>query len=171
MDCLCHGPCSVTFLPKNNHRMAPMESLMMATSPLFSATLTTSHPRRTYIRLPSEFFLYSDTTKKSTFLSLPLPTSTMHYSTAAQPEPHHAPHMFHVVGQSYRTCTSSQGHGFWSPQGLVRIWVSTLQSTSLFIICSILQPYALLNISLYVYVLICINTQAVVDNLPVKIST
>jgi len=46
--------------------------------------------------------------------------------TAAQPEPHHAPHMFHVVGQSYSTCTSSRGHGFWSPQGLARIWVSTL---------------------------------------------
>ena len=34
----------------------------------------------------------------------------------------------------------------------------TLQSTSLFVICSILQPYALLNISLYVYVFLCINT-------------
>jgi len=42
-------------------------------------------------------------------------------STAAQPEPHHAPHKFHVVGQSYRACTSSRGHGFQSPQGLARI--------------------------------------------------
>jgi len=32
--------------------------------------------------------------------------------------PHHAPHMFHVVGQSYRAHTSSWGHGFRSPQGL-----------------------------------------------------
>ena len=31
-------------------------------------------------------------------------------STAAQPEPHHAPHMFHVPGQSYCVCTSSRGH-------------------------------------------------------------
>ena len=42
-------------------------------------------------------------------------------STTAQPEPHHAPHTFHVVGQSYHACTSSRGHGFQSPQGLARI--------------------------------------------------
>jgi len=48
-------------------------------------------------------------------------------STTAQPEPHHAPHMFHVVGQSYCAHTSSQGHGFRLPQGLAMIWVSTLQ--------------------------------------------
>jgi len=65
---------------------------------------------------------YSNTTtNKSTFLSLPLPTSTTCYSTTAQPEPYHAPHTFHVSGQSYHACTSSQGHGFQSPQGLVRI--------------------------------------------------
>jgi len=75
----CHGPCLVTFFPKNNHWTAPAESLMMATSSLFSATLTTSHLRRTYIGPLSEFFLYSDTTKKSLFLSFPLPTSTMRY--------------------------------------------------------------------------------------------
>jgi len=103
---------------------------MMATSPLFSATFTTSHPHQTYIGPPSEFFLYSNTTNKSAFLSLPLPTSTMRYSTAAQPEPHHAPHTFHVIGQSYHTCTSSWGHGFWSPQGLARIWVSILKHPS-----------------------------------------
>ena len=50
---------------------------------------------------------YSDTTNKFAFLLLPLPTSTMRYSTTAQPEPHHAPHMFHVSGQPYCTCTSS----------------------------------------------------------------
>ena len=42
-------------------------------------------------------------------------------STTAQPEPHHTPHTFHVVGQSYCACTSSRGHGFQSPQGLARI--------------------------------------------------
>ena len=42
-------------------------------------------------------------------------------STAAQPEPHHAPHTFHVSGQSYCACTSSQGHVSWTPQGLARI--------------------------------------------------
>jgi len=58
----CHSPCLVTFFPKDNHRMAPMESPMMATSPLFSATLTTSHPHQTYIGPPLEIILYSDTT-------------------------------------------------------------------------------------------------------------
>jgi len=103
-----------------------MESPMMATSPLFSATLTISHSHQTYIGPPSEYFPSSDTTNKSAFLSLLLPTSTMHYSTAAQPEPHHAPHMFHVIGQSYCAHTSSRGHGFRLPQGLVRIWVSII---------------------------------------------
>jgi len=51
-------------------------------------------------------------------------------STTAQPEPHHTPHMFHVLGRSYHACTSSWGHGFWSPQGLERIWVSILQHPS-----------------------------------------
>jgi len=93
----------------------------MATSPLFSATLTIGHPHQTHIGPPSDFISYSNTTNKSAFLSLPLPTSTMRYSTTAQPEPHHAPHTFHVLGQSYRARTSSRGHGSWSPQGLVRI--------------------------------------------------
>jgi len=117
----CHGPCSVMFFPKNNQRTAPTESPMMATSPSFSATLTIGHPRWNYIGPPSDFIPYSNTTNKSAFLSLPLPTSTMRYSTAAQPELHHAPHTFHVSGQSYCARTSSQGHGFRSPQGLARI--------------------------------------------------
>jgi len=32
-------------------------------------------------------------------------------STAPRPEPHHAPHTFHVIGQSYPAHTSSRGHG------------------------------------------------------------
>jgi len=75
----CHGPCSVTFFPKNNQQMALTESPMMATSPLFSATFTTSHLRRTYIRPPSEFFPTLTPPTKSAFLSLSLPTSTMCY--------------------------------------------------------------------------------------------
>jgi len=160
---LCHGPCSVTFFPKNNHRMALMESSMMATSPLFSATFTTSHPRRNYIGPPLDFIPYSDTTNKPAFLSLPLPTSTMRYSTAAQPEPHH----FHVLGQSYHACTSSQGHWSWSPQGLARIWVSilwhpleyeyfcnmfhstTICSPNYLLICSCLYLYKYLGCSMY----------------------
>jgi len=75
----CHGPCSVMFFPKNNQRTALTESPMMAASPLFSATFTTSHPLQPYIGAPLEYFPYSNTTNKPAFLSLPLPTSTMCY--------------------------------------------------------------------------------------------
>jgi len=88
----CHGPCSVTFFQKNNHWTALTESLMMATLPLFSATLTTSHPHQTYIRPPSEFILYSNTTNKSSFLLLPLPTSTTRYL----PQHNQSPTMLHT---------------------------------------------------------------------------
>jgi len=76
-------------------------------------------------------------------------------STAAQPEPHHAPHMLHVPGQSYYTCTSSWGDGSWSPQGLARIWVGILwhplEYESLHYMF-ILLPYAFQVNSLYVHV-------------------
>jgi len=170
----CHGPCLVTFFPKNNHQTAPTESLMMATSPLFSATLTTSHPCQTYIRPPSEFILYSDTTNKSSFLSLPLPTST----TCYLPQHNQSPTMLHA-------CSMLQANhilhvpvlevmGFSCHKdlwGFESALFGILRSTSIFIICSILLPYSLLNISLYVFVFICINTWAVVCNSPVQIST
>jgi len=84
----CHGLCLVTFFPKNNHRMALTEPPTMATSPLFSATLTTSQPHRTYIGPPSEFILYSATTSKSSFLSLPLQPAphTIYCSTTRAPQ-------------------------------------------------------------------------------------
>jgi len=66
-------------LSKDNQRTALTESPMMADSPLFSATITTSHPCFIYIGAPSEYFLHSDTIIKPAFLSLPLPTSTMCY--------------------------------------------------------------------------------------------
>ena len=47
-------------------------------------------------------------------------------STTAQPQLHHAPHMFHVPGQSHRTHTSSRGHELRSPQGPARIYVGIL---------------------------------------------
>jgi len=75
---------------------------------------------RTCIRPLSEFILYSATTR----IIIPIiAIANQHHvlSTTAQPEPHNAPHMFHVVGQSYHACTSSRGHGFQSPQGLLRI--------------------------------------------------
>ena len=72
----CHGPCSVTFFPKNNQRTAPMEPPMMATSPLFSATFTTGHPCRTYIGPPSEYF------------PTPIPPTNLHsYHCHYQPAP------------------------------------------------------------------------------------
>jgi len=88
----CHGPCSVMFFLKNNQRTAPTEPPMMAASPLFSATFTTDHPCRTYIGAPLEYFLHSDTTNKSAFLSLSLPTSTMCYL----PQHNQSPTMLHT---------------------------------------------------------------------------
>jgi len=78
-------------------------------------------------------------------------------STTAQPEPHHAPHTFHVPGQSHRACTSSQGHESWSPQGPARIYVSILRHRPEYkspCYMFILLPYALHDNSLYVYVLL-----------------
>jgi len=142
--------------PKNNQRTAPTESLMMATSPLFSVTFTTGHPRRTYIGAPSEYFPYSATTNK---ICIPIIVITNQHhvlSTTAQPEPHHAPHTIHVLGQSYHTCTSSRGHESRSPQGLARIYVGILwhpPEYESFCYMFILLPYALQVNSLYVYVL------------------
>jgi len=153
---MCHGPCSVMFFPKNNQRTAPTESPMMATSPLFSATITTGHLHWTYIEAPSEYFPYSDTTNKTCILIIVITNQHHVLSTAAQPEPHHAPHTFHVPGQSHRACTSSRGHELPLPQGLARIYVGIpwhhpeYESPHYMFI---LLPYALHINSLYVYVL------------------
>ena len=147
--------------------MAPTESPMMAASPLFSATFTTSHPCQTYIRPPLEYF---PTTNKSSFLSMPLPTSTMCHL------PQHNQSL-----TTLHTCFMSQtNHIEHAPvlkimglgrhkdlRGFESASFGTLRSKSLFIICSILQPYALLTISIYVHVFICINTRVVVCILPV----
>ena len=125
--CICHGPCLVTLFPKNNHRTAPMESPMMATSPLFSATIITGHLRRTYIGAPLEYFLHSATTNTTCILIIVITNQHHVLSTTAQPEPHHAPHTFHVPGQSHRAHTSSWGHESRSPQGPVRIYVGILR--------------------------------------------
>jgi len=152
----CHGPCLVMFFLKNNHRTAPTEPPMMADSPLFSATITTSRSRWTYIGALSEYFLHSATTNK-TWIPIIAITNQHHVlTTAAQPEPHHAPHTFHVPGQSYCARTSSRGHGLWSPQGLARTYVGTLQHPPEYEsphYMFILLPYALQVNSLYVYVL------------------
>ena len=134
-----------------------MEPPMMAASPLFSATITTSHLRRTSIGAPSEYFPYSDTTRTTCILIIVITNQHHVLSTAAQPQPHHAPHTFHVPGQSHRTRTSSRGHESWSPQGLARIYVGILQHHLEYEsphYMFILLPYALHVNSLYVYVLL-----------------
>ena len=157
----CHGPCLVTFLLKNNQRMALMESLMMADSPLFSATITTSHPHRTYIGAPSEYFLHSNTTNKPAFLSFPLPTSTMCYlpqhnqspitlHTRSMSQANHIVHtpVLEVMGLSHH----KDLRGFKSAS------FGTLWSTSLFIICSFYY-HMLSKLTPYMFMfLLCINT-------------
>ena len=135
----CHGPCSVMFFPKNNQRSAPMEPLMMAASPLFSATITTGHPRQTYIRAPSEYSLHSTTTNTTCILIIVITNQHHVLSTAAQPQPHHAPHMFHILGQSHHACTSlkvmSCGH-HKDLRGFMLASFGTIRNTSLLVICS-----------------------------------
>jgi len=130
-------------------------SLMMADPPLFSATITTSHPHQTYIGAPSEYFLHSNTTNKTCIPIIVITNQHHVLSTAAQPESHHAPHTLHVPGQSYRTHTSSRGHGSRSPQGLARISVGILWHPSEYKSLHymfILLPYSLQVNSSYVYV-------------------
>ena len=77
---------------KNNHRMAFMESPMMATSPIVQ--YNPYHQPAL-----SEFIPYTITTQKPSFLSLPSPTSTTHYSIAAHLEPHKL--HTHSMSQAY----------------------------------------------------------------------
>ena len=124
-------------LPKNNQRTAPTESPMMAASPLFSAIITTSHLRRTYISAPSEYFLHSATTNTTCILIIVITNQHHVLSTAAQPQPHHAPHMFHVLGQSHRAHTSlevmSRGH-HKDLRGFTLASFGTIRNTSLLVI-------------------------------------
>jgi len=111
-----------------------------------------------YHRPPSsEYFLHSTTTNTTCILIIVITNQYHVLSTAAQPEPHHAPHTFHVPGQSHHACTSSRGHESRSPQGPVRIYVGILWHHSEYespCYMFILLPYALHNNSLYVYVLL-----------------
>jgi len=82
-------------------------------------------PPATFVGLISE--LCQNTSQQTCILIIAITNQHHVLSTAAPPEPHHAPHMFHVSGQSYCACTSSQGHGSRTPRGLERIWVSILR--------------------------------------------
>jgi len=130
---------------------------MMAASPLLSATIITGHLHRTYIRAPSEYFLHSATTNTTCILIIVITNQHHVLFTAAPPQPHHAPHMFHVPGQSHCARTSSWGHESRSPQGPARIYVGILRHHPEYKsphIMFILLLYALHNNSLYVYVLL-----------------
>jgi len=70
---------------------------------------------------------HSNTTNQTCILIIVITNQHHVLSTAAQPQPHHAPHMFHVPGQSYRACTSFRGHESRSPQGPARIYVGILR--------------------------------------------
>jgi len=134
---------------------------MMAASPLFSATITTSHPCWTYIRAPSEYFPYSDTTNQTCILIIVITNQHHVLSTAAQPQPHHAPHTFHVPGQSHRTRTSSRGHESQSPQGPARIYISIFRHHPEYkspCYMFILLPYAFTITPFMFMFCLCINT-------------
>jgi len=82
---------------------------------------------------------YSDTTNQTCILIIVITNQHHILSTTAQPQPHHAPHMFHVPGQSHRTCTSlevmSRGH-HKDLRGFTLASFSTIRNTSLLVICS-----------------------------------
>jgi len=77
-------------------------------------------------------------------------------STAAQPEPHHAPHMFHVPGQSHCACTSlkvmSLGH-HKDLRGFMLASFGTIRNTSLLVICSFYY-HMLFTITPYMFMLL-----------------
>ena len=134
---------------------------MMAASPLFSATITTSHLRWTYIGAPSEYFLHSATTKTTCILINVITNQHHVLSTAAQPQPHHAPHTFHVPGQSHRACTSlevmSRGH-HKDLRGFTSASFGTIRNTSLLVICSFYY-HMLFTITPYMFIFcLYINT-------------
>jgi len=134
---------------------------MMAASPLFSATITTGHPRRTYIGAPSEYFLHSITTNTTCILIIVITNQHHVLSTAAQPEPHHAPHLFHVPGQSHHACTSlevmSCGH-HKDLRGFTSASFGTIRNTSLLVTCSFYY-HMLFTLTPYMFMFcLCINT-------------
>ena len=133
----------------------------MANSPLFSATITTGHPCRTYIGAPSEYFLHSDTTNKPAFLSLPLPTSTMCYLPQHNqcPTTLHTCSMFQANHIVHAPVLEVMGLGHHKDlRGFESASFSTLRSTSLFIICSFYY-HMLSKLTSYMFMfLLCIST-------------
>jgi len=138
-----------------------MESPMMAASPLFSATITTGHPRQTYIGAPSESFLHSIPPTKPAFLSLSLPISTMCYLPQHNQSPTmlHTHSMFQANHITHAPVLKVMGLGhhkdLW---GFMSASFGTLQSTSLLIICSFYY-HMLFKLTPYMFMFcLCINT-------------
>jgi len=112
---------------------------MMAASPLFSATITTGHPCRTYIGAPSEYSPTPIPPTKPAFLSLSLPTSTMCYL----PQHNHSPTMLHTRSMFQANHimhapvleVMSRGH-HKDLRGFTSASFGTIWNTSLLILCS-----------------------------------
>ena len=133
----------------------------MAALPLFSATVTTSHSRWTYIGAPSEYFLYSDTTNKTCIPIIVITNQHHVLSTAAQPEPPmlHTHSMFQANHIVHTPVLEVMGCGHHKDlRGFTSASFGTLWSTSLLIICSFyyhmlfkLTPYMFYVFPLYKY--------------------
>jgi len=82
---------------------------------------------------------YSDTTNQTCILIIVITNQHHVLSTAAQPQPHHAPHTFHVPGQSHRARTSleamSRSH-HKDLRGFTSASFGTIRNMSLLVICS-----------------------------------
>jgi len=144
------------FFPKNNQRTAPTESLMMATSPLFSATL---------VRIILELCRNTSSTPipptKPAFLSLSLPTSTMCYLLQHNKSPTmlHTCSMFQAnhIAHTPVLKVMSLGH-HKDLRGFTSASFGTLQNTSLLIICSFYY-HMLFKLTPYMIMFcLCINT-------------
>ena len=133
----------------------------MATSPLFSATITTSYPCRTYIGALSEYFLHSVTTNTTCILIIVITNQHHVLSTAAQPEPHHVHtcSMFqanHIMHAPVLEVMSRSHHK--DLQGFTLASLGTIRNTSLLIICSFYY-HILFTITPYMFMFcFCINT-------------
>ena len=126
-------------------------------------------PPATFIGLISELRRNTPSTllppKQLAFLSFFVITNQHHVlSTAAQPQHHHAPHTFHVPGQSHRARISlevmSRGH-HKDLRGFTSASFGTIRNTSLLVICSFyyhmlftITPYMFMS-CLYINTPVC----------------
>ena len=110
----CHGPCSVTFFPKKQSKDG---SDGVSDDGHLTHCSVPHLPPVSLIRIHPLLCQH----QKTIILIIAIANQHCVLSTAAHIEPHPAPHMFHVTGLSHHARTSSRGHEFQSPQGLLRI--------------------------------------------------